>query len=131
MLNALMDKVGDPVAFKKSIFSSPKYKISFWSKDESAKSTKFIKFTKYRPDAWHLSKSGMIVFDSFGYFLMFVAGIFTGIQIWKDVVSTNIELTISPFIWFILCLFVFHESFHGAARIWSFNLFYNLIFKKS
>jgi hypothetical protein len=34
----------------------------FWDPAFSWKFVKFLPFTKYRPDAWHLSNSGMILF---------------------------------------------------------------------
>jgi hypothetical protein len=33
----------------------------FWNPEISYKYVGFIRFTRYRPDAWHLSNSGMII----------------------------------------------------------------------
>jgi len=57
--NALMDKVETTISFKDSRFKNKK--VAFWCKPISAHNVKFIPFTKYRPDAWHLAKSTMIV----------------------------------------------------------------------
>lgn len=57
--NALMDKVETTISFKDSVFRN--MKVAFWCKPISAHNVKFIPFTKYRPDAWHLTKSAMIV----------------------------------------------------------------------
>jgi hypothetical protein len=42
-----------------SVFKNMSYK--FWNPNESYKYVKTIPLTKYRPDAWHLANSGMIV----------------------------------------------------------------------
>ena len=59
MFNALMDSVEYETAFEKSIF----YKLNpkWWCKSISWEYVKFLPFTKYRPDAWHLAKSAMVV----------------------------------------------------------------------
>ncbi len=60
VLNAVMDSVEYETAYSRSIFS--KYNPKWWLKTTSWEYVKFLPFTKYRPDAWHLAKSGMIVF---------------------------------------------------------------------
>jgi len=57
--NAFMDKIENSIQFNNSIFRN--LNPEFWCKTISAHSTKFIPFTKYRPDAWHLSKSLMVI----------------------------------------------------------------------
>lgn len=54
-----MDRVENDIQFNQSIFK--RLKKGFWCKTESA-SRPFIRFTKYRPDAWHLAKSLMVIF---------------------------------------------------------------------
>lgn len=55
--NAVMDKVGDEVHFNQSVFKNLDPK--FWSKDVSWQYA--IRIFGYKVDAWHLSKSAMIV----------------------------------------------------------------------
>lgn len=55
--NAVMDTL--KFHFESSIFS--KKNPRWWNPNESCNYVKFLPFTKYRPDAWHLSKSMMIV----------------------------------------------------------------------
>lgn len=59
IFNAAMDRLENLPAFNKSIFNhlDPK----FWCKEVSWQFTNFIPYTKYRPDAWHICKSAMIV----------------------------------------------------------------------
>lgn len=57
--NSVMDVIETQVAFNASRFR--KLNKNFWCKPDSAKATGFIKFTHYHPDAWHFSKSMMIV----------------------------------------------------------------------
>ena len=123
MLNALMDMVGDEVAFGKSIFSNGiKYNPFYWSKVESAKINGFRFGMKRRSDAWHDAKSGMIIFDSFGYLLMLVSGIYTGIS----VAENGIEVPV----YILVVLVGGFFTIHGFNRNLTFNLFYNRIFKK-
>lgn len=56
---AVMDRTAEPVAFNNSIFSKKNPK--WWVRSVSWEYVKFLPFTKYRPDAWHISKSCMIV----------------------------------------------------------------------
>lgn len=58
--NAIMDRVENLTSFQRSIFSTlnPKW----WCKEVSWEYVGFLPYTKYRPDAWHLSKSLMIIF---------------------------------------------------------------------
>jgi hypothetical protein len=99
VLNAVMDSVEYETAFEKSIFN--RYNPKWWCKSISWKYVKFIPFTKYRPDAWHLAKSGMIVF-----LLLAV------------VVYTNDFI---PFMDFVLLGLIWNMIF---------NLFYNKIFRR-
>jgi hypothetical protein len=55
--NAVMDKLA--WHFERSCFND--YDPKFWNPNVSWKYAKFIPFTKYRVDAWHLFKSAMIV----------------------------------------------------------------------
>lgn len=57
--NAVMDRTETKIAFQSSIFS--RLDLRFWLKSVSAHNIKFLPKTKYRPDAWHLAKSCMIV----------------------------------------------------------------------
>jgi uncharacterized membrane protein YccC len=72
VLAAVFSAVADTLAdhFETSIFKwkDPRW----WKKDVSWQHVGFIRFTKYRPDAWHLSKSAMIVcFILFGLLFPF------------------------------------------------------------
>lgn len=57
IFNDVMDKTETLISFNASIFS--KFNPNFWCKAVSAQRP-FIPYTKYRVDAWHLSKSAMI-----------------------------------------------------------------------
>jgi len=59
IFNAVMDSVGDGVAFRRSVFK--KRNPNWWSKELSWQHVRFLPPTKYRPDAWHLAKSAMIL----------------------------------------------------------------------
>ena len=59
MFNALMDTVEYETAFQRSIFH--KLNPKWWCKSISWEYVKFLPFTKYRPDAWHLAKSSMVI----------------------------------------------------------------------
>lgn len=99
IFNSIMDRVGDGTAFSRSIFShlNPKW----WSKEVSWEYVKFLPFTKYRPDAWHLSKSGMIVF------------ITLAIVFYNKQIHWGVDFLILGTLWNLV-----------------FNTFYNHIFKK-
>ncbi len=97
--NALMDSVEYETAFEKSIFS--KLNPKWWCKSISWEYVKFLPFTKYRPDAWHLAKSSMVV-------CIVLALVFS--------VPVSAKLP-----YFIIL---------GLAWNISFNLFYNHIFRK-
>jgi hypothetical protein len=45
--------------FDTSVFS--KLNQKFWNPVVSCNYVRFLPFTKYRPDAWHLANSGMII----------------------------------------------------------------------
>ena len=99
MFNALMDSVEYETAFEKSIF----YKLNpkWWCKSISWEYVKFLPFTKYRPDAWHLAKSSMVVFI---------------------VLAIVVAAPVShPLPHFVLLGLIWNMSF---------NLFYNHIFRK-
>lgn len=99
MFNALMDSVEYETAFEKSIFSNlnPKW----WCKSISWEYVKFLPLTKYRPDAWHLAKSLMVVFI---------------------VLAIVVAVPVShPLPHFVLLGLIWNMSF---------NLFYNHIFRK-
>lgn len=100
MFNALMDSVEYETAFEKSIFH--KLNPKWWCKSISWEYVKFLPFTKYRPDAWHLSKSAMVV--------CIVLAIVTYVPISENKLIAFIALGI---LWNL-----------------SFNLFYNHIFRK-
>ena len=53
--NAVMDKTKDTIQYDSSVF---KRWGKFWNDEEP---TKFIPYTKYKLNAWHLSKSLMII----------------------------------------------------------------------
>lgn len=61
LLSAIFKAVADTLQhhFDTSVFKylTPK----FWNPIESYKYVKFLPLTKYRPDAWHLSNSAMII----------------------------------------------------------------------
>jgi hypothetical protein len=57
--NAVMDRIETLISFNVSIFCN--LDPRFWCKPVSAHHAKFIPFTKYRLDAWHLAKSGMVI----------------------------------------------------------------------
>lgn len=97
--NALMDSVEYETAFEKSIFS--KLNPKWWCKSISWEYVKFLPLTKYRPDAWHLAKSSMVVFI---------------------VLAIVVAAPVShPLPHFVLLGLIWNMSF---------NLFYNHIFRK-
>jgi hypothetical protein len=79
MLAALFKAIADKLShhFEKSVFKNlnPKW----WNPNVSWQYVKLIRFTKYRPDAWHLANSAMILFfcvAAFGFTLeMLIAGL--------------------------------------------------------
>ena len=96
-LKAVADTLADH--FDKSIFS--KLNKKFWDKTTSSKYAKFIPWTKYRLDAWHISNTLWIT--SFGL----------GVVYHKGNQYPIIELVIL-----------------GAFFILTFNLFYNKLLIK-
>lgn len=56
--NAVMDRLETSISFQQSVFKNRS--VAFWCKPISAHNVKFIRYTKYRPDAWHLAKSCML-----------------------------------------------------------------------
>ena len=99
MFNALMDSVEYEGIFNRSIFS--KYNPKWWCKSISWEYVKFLPFTKYRPDAWHLAKSSMVVFVSLA------------IVLYKPHFHPIVDLALFGITWNL-----------------SFNLFYNKLFRK-
>jgi hypothetical protein len=55
---AVMDRTAEEVAFNNSVFRNLDRK--WWLRSVSWQYVKFIRWTKYRPDAWHIAKSAMI-----------------------------------------------------------------------
>lgn len=77
ILAAIFKAIADTLAhhFDTSVFRRlPK---QFWNPAESYKYIKFIPLTRFRPDAWHLANSGMIV--------CFITSIFTYKSIWINI----------------------------------------------
>lgn len=62
-LAGLFKAVADKLThhFDKSIFNSSNLKREWWDPSISWQHVGFLPYTKYRPDAWHLANSGMIV----------------------------------------------------------------------
>lgn len=98
--NSVMDAVENKPNFDESIFR--KLPRQFWLKEESWKYVK--KILGYRPDAWHLSKTLMVI-----CFALAVIFFDMPVMKWQDV---ELYLVLIGIIW------------NGA-----FWLFYNLIFK--
>ena len=96
MFNAAMDRTEEPVHFNKSIFRL-KNKM-FWLKSESWKSSKMI--FGWRFDAWHVSKSCMVIF-------MVGAVVF-----YKSLLPYYLDILLFGAVWNIV-----------------FNVFYNRVFK--
>lgn len=92
MLNAVMDTL--QFHFYSSVFSRRDPK--FWDPAVSWKGSYVLPFTKYKLDAWHMSKSLMIIFQAlacvillfgdydYGFFRVFLILIIYGI-IWNGV----------------------------------------------
>ena len=101
--NSVMDSV-EGFRIGGTVFRNLKPK--FWNRQISAEHAKFLPFTKYRFDAWHLHKSAMIIFLCaaalcYRYFPVWDSGIW-----WIDLVIMGIAWDIP------------------------FNTFYNHIWKK-
>lgn len=58
-LMAVMDRTTEEVAFNNSVFRNLNRK--WWLRSVSWEYVKFLPFTKYRPDAWHLAKTLLII----------------------------------------------------------------------
>jgi hypothetical protein len=99
VLNAVMDSVEYDTAFERSIFS--RYNPKWWCKSISWKYVKFIPLTKYRADAWHLAKSGMVVF------------IILSVLFYQNQIHVLLAFLLYGAVWNLV-----------------FNLFYNKIFRK-
>ena len=96
---AVMDRVENEPAFNKSIFADKNPR--WWCKTISWQYVDFLPFTKYRPDAWHLAKTGMIL----------SCGLMGGFSWSKE----------NPLVWGIIL---------GTIITASFVLFYDHILKK-
>lgn len=75
--NAVMDKLS--FHFHKSVFHGLDPK--FWEPSVSWECAKTIPFTKYKVDAWHLFKSGMIIFICIGFIFAYVSNVFADFNI--------------------------------------------------
>lgn len=82
---------------------------NFFNPEKSSISAYILPFTKYKLDAWHLSKSLMIIF--------FVCSLLCAIKV------PNIPILNTG--WFLLIMFI------GLGLLWNgtFNLFYNHLLK--
>lgn len=102
--NAVMDATENE-NFHESIFK--KLPQQFWYKRESWKYAK--KIFGYRIDAWHLSKSFMVVFMSFAiYFEQFSN------QIWhtsNDILNIGIDVVIAGVLWNLSFVLFYHHIF--------------------
>jgi hypothetical protein len=109
MLNALMDTLETEISFGASIFNGKKDK-TLWCKPISAHKVKFLPFTRYRPDPWHLAKSGIILYGGILSAIMYIFQ--PRIPVDNPVIGG-------------LIVFV------GWGLVWngSFNFFYNKVFK--
>lgn len=98
--NAVMDTISDAPHYNKSVFKN--LPQQFWLKEESWKYAPMI--LSYRCDAWHFCKSLMVIF-------IVAAIVFTSMG----------ELIFRPWLTFIALGLVWNGTF---------NLFYNLIFRR-
>lgn len=105
--NACMDKLS--FHFHKSVFN--KLNPNFWDPSVSWKYAKFVPFTKYKIDAWHLFKSAMIVFICISIMIAFKGGVYVD----------------NSFVYNKIVLFL------TMGLLWngSFNLFFNKILSKN
>lgn len=111
--NALMDKVENEIQYNTSIFRRFKTP-EFWCKTKSAHSVNLIPGTTYRPDAWHISKSLMIIF------------LIAAIVMFTPSISTHLK----PFFqWYVLMGTLIEILLFGTIWNVTFNLFYNKFFK--
>lgn len=99
IFNAVMDSVEYDTAYERSVFNQ--FNPKWWCKTISWKYVKFIPFTRYRPDAWHLAKSAMIIFFCLS------------VVFYKTQIYWLVDFVILGLVWNIV-----------------FNLFYDKIFKR-
>lgn len=59
MFNAVMDKTKDTIQYESSIFYKLGWNPKFWN-DEAWKG-KYLPLTEYKANAWHISKSLMLI----------------------------------------------------------------------
>jgi hypothetical protein len=103
--NALMDTLQHH--FYVSVFKG--LNPFFWNPEKSWNNSKYIPYTKYKIDAWHLSKSSMIV--------LLAASIIT-FEYPKFLLGVNSFFS-----------FIFLMSIYGTLWNLTFNLFYNRLLK--
>jgi len=97
LFNSVMDKTKDTIQYNSSLFGKLGWNPKFWNDQVSEHI--FILGTKYKPNAWHISKSCMLT------------SLFLAIIYYKPFI---------PIVDFI-CM--------GAVWVMPFNLFYNHILK--
>lgn len=105
ILNAVMDRTETIIAYNASVFFQ--YSQNFWCKPIAAHAVKLLSFTKYRVDAWHLSKSALVV-------CLCAAPL-----VYVPVLSLG-----------SLPSWLVHLCLYGAVWNFTFNIFYNHLFKK-
>jgi len=107
--NACMDKLS--FHFHKSIFNG--LNPMFWDPSVSWKHAKFIPYTKYKIDAWHLFKSSMVVFICLAASFAFKGGVYMYVN--NPLIANKVVVfTIMGLLW------------NGA-----FNLFFNRILSRN
>jgi hypothetical protein len=107
--NACMDKLS--FHFHKSIFNNLNPK--FWDPSISWKYAKIIPLTKYKIDAWHLFKSGMVIFLCLSIVFAFKGGVHVYVD-HTSIVNKLVVFTIMGLLW------------NGG-----FNLFFNTILSRN
>jgi hypothetical protein len=58
LCNVVMDKTKDTIQYESSVFYKWGWNPKFWN--DEAYDKEFVPFTKYKLNAWHLSKSAML-----------------------------------------------------------------------
>lgn len=117
IFNALMDKVETTIQFNTSIFSK-KNKL-FWSKVDSANNNGFFIGTKYRVDAWHLSKSfalillfiAMVTYRPFFYTIDLMQ-LITPSTIVNFIICAILDIVITGIIWNYIFDLFYHKIFY-------------------
>lgn len=80
VMNAIMDKLETEISFDNSIFCNEDK--NFWCKPISAHHVPFLKWSRYRPDGWHQSKTAMIVYIAISIGFVYLAGAVSGFITW-------------------------------------------------